>query len=251
MERRHFLSVLTTAIAVIALLGLSPGVIADTPQNMDKIEKTISKNLLRLSPELIVKSVRPLNAIPGLYEVHVRDSIFYTDAKGKHLISGHIIETDTHRDITQLRIEDINRVDWKTLPLKNAIVSGDAKGIPVAIFTDPDCPFCRQLEQELLKVKGVKFYTFLFPLESLHKHARAKAEAIWCAMDQHKALQDVMLHDKQAGDIKGTICKSPVSDNIALGKKLGITGTPTLIAGDGRKHAGGFAAEQLQQWASQ
>jgi len=241
---------LTFIISIFALLGTSVTATAGAPLKMDKIKQTISTNLLHLSPQLQVKSVRPFDAIPGLYEVQIRDTVFYTDAEGKHLISGHVIETSTRKDLTQLRIEDLNRVDWSALPLKDAIVSGDPKGTPVAVFTDPECPFCRQLEQELPKVKGIKIYTFLFPLESIHPHSRAKAEAIWCAKDQHKALQAIMLDNKQAGDIKSTICNSPVASNVKLGESLGITGTPTLIAKDGRKHAGGFSAQQLMDWAN-
>jgi len=248
MKSFTLLAVLT--MVCIAMLGVSATATAGEPLNMDKIEKTISKNLLMLSPKMQVKSVRPFDAIPGLYEVHVRDIIFYTDAEGSHLISGHIIETATRKDLTQARIEDLNRVDWSTLPLRNAVISGDRNGTPVAVFTDPDCPFCRDLEKELLKVKGIKFYTFLYPLGSIHKHARAKSEAIWCAKNQHKALQDVMLHDKQASDLKSSVCNSPIVDNIKLGESLGIKGTPTLIAKDGRKHSGGFSAEQLMGWAT-
>ena len=244
--------ILTAAVIMIAMLSAAQTTRAAAPLDMDKIKAVISKHFLRLSPQLVVKSVRPFDAIPGLYEVQVRDTVFYTDAEGNHLISGHIIDTATRKDLTQARLEDINRIDWKTLPLKNAIVSGDPKGVPVAVFTDPDCPFCRRLETELPKVKGVKVYTFLFPLESIHPHARAEAEAIWCAGSgskaRHKAMQDIMLHNKQAGDIKSTICDNPIAENIKLGESLGINGTPTLIAHDGRKHAGGFPSGQLEAW---
>jgi len=242
------------ALALFILSGaacVQAGNDASTAADEGMVEETIAKNMLRLSPQLVVKEVRPLEAIPGLYEVRVDNNLFYTDANGEHLISGHIFSTATRKDLTKARLEDINRIDWSILPLKNAIVSGDPKGVPVAVFTDPDCPYCRDLEKELPNVKGVKVYTFLYPLESIHKHARAKSEAIWCAKDQHKALQGVMLENKQAGDIKSTICQSPIAQNIALGEKLGINGTPTLIAGDGRKHSGTFSAEQLEAWAKQ
>ncbi len=240
-----------SSLFALSLIILSSPALAGAPMDNDKLKETIANNMLRLSPQLVVEDVRPLDAIPGLYEVRVGDTLFYTDASAEHMISGHIFSTSTGRDLTQARIEDLSRIDWKILPLKNAVVSGDPKGVPVAVFTDPDCPFCRQLEQELPKVKGVKIYTFLFPLESIHKQSRAKAEAIWCAKNQHKALQDIMLHNKQAGDIKSTVCASPIAENIALAEKLGINGTPTLIAGDGRKHAGGFTAEQFEAWVRQ
>jgi len=238
-----------SALFALSVLAFSTTVLAGAPMDNDKLKATISKNIQRLDPGIEVQAVHPIDAIPGIYEVRIGNGIVYTDATGEHLISGHIFSTSTRKDLTQARLEDINRIDWKMLPLKNAIVSGDPKGVPVAVFTDPDCPYCRTLEKELPKVKGVKVYTFLYPLESIHKHARAKAEAIWCARNQHKALQDIMLDNKQAGDIKSTICKSPIAENIALAESLGINGTPTLIAGDGRKRAGSFSAEQLEAWA--
>jgi len=242
------------AFALLALgstLFTTPA-LAGAPMNIDKVKATIAANLLKLSPQLVVKEVRPMDAIPGLYEVYIGDAIFYTDAGGEHMIAGgHIYETATRTDLTQARLEALNRIDFSTLPLKNAIVSGDPKGKPLAVFTDPDCPFCRHLEKEMPNVKGVKVYTFLMPLESLHKHARAKAEAIWCSKNRHKALQAVMLDNKQADDLKAKDCKNPIAENIALGESLGINGTPTLIAGDGRKHAGGMSAAQLEKWVAQ
>ena len=239
------------SLFALSLMMFSAPVLAGAPMDEGKVKETIAKNLLRMSPQLVVKDVRPLEAIPGLYEVQVDNNLFYTDTNGDHLISGHVFSTVTRKDLTQARLEDLNRIDWKILPLKNAIVSGDPKGVPVAVFTDPDCPFCRDLEKELVKVKGVKVYTFLYPLESIHKHARAKSEAIWCAKDQHKALLDVMLDNKQAGDIKSKACANPIGENITLGESLNINGTPTLIAGDGRKHAGSFSAEKLEKWVKQ
>ena len=211
--------------------------------------ETIRANVQRLSPRLRVDAVRPLTEIPGLYEVRAGNQIFYSDATGEHLISGHIFRTADHRDITAARLEDINRVDWKSLPLADAIVSGDPKGTPVAVFTDPECPFCKRLEQELRRVKGLKVYTFLFPLTQIHPRARAKAEAIWCAKDRHKAMLDIMLNGKSVQDVGARACATPIDRNLALGEKLGITGTPTLIAHDGRKHAGVMGAAELARWA--
>lgn len=263
-------------IFVLALLAFSTASLAGEAQVSNKIKQAITKNFLHMSPHLVVKSVRPLKAIPGLYEVQVGNTVFYSDASGKHMIAGHIYETTSKRDLTESRLEDINRIDWKMLPLKNAIVSGDPNGLPVAIFTDPDCPFCRDLEKQLLHVKGVKVYTFLFPLTAIHPHARADAEAIWCAKDRHKALLDIMLHGKDANDINGQSktqeqswlyrllygkkasdnktaqCETPIDETLALGEKIRVSGTPTLIARDGRVHAGGFGkkhgAKLLKLW---
>jgi len=237
------------SLLIFAMLIFSTGCQAGSHQDSDQVKQTIRANILRLSPNFRVDAIKPLDTIPGLYEIRSGDNIFYTDATGDYLISGHIYSTQHRKDLTAARLEDINRVDWNKLPLKDAVVSGNPKGTPVAIFTDPDCPFCRQLETELPKTKGLKVYTFLFPLAQLHPEARAKAEAIWCSKDQHKTLQDIMLNGTALNRIKSSICKTPIDNNLNLGTSLGIHATPTLIAHDGRKHAGGMSAEQLMEWA--
>ncbi len=220
------------------------------PHRLDaRMEQTIRTHVLRLSPRFKVDAIRPLNVIPGLYEIRSGRNIFYTDAMGNYLISGHIFNTKNHKDLTSARLEDINRVDWNSLPLKDAIVSGDPKGIPVAIFTDPECPYCRRLEHELSKVRGLKIYTFLFPLVQIHPMARAEAEAIWCSKDRNKTLQDIMLRGIPLKKIKSFKCKTPIDRNLKLAEGMNITGTPTLVARDGRKHAGTMSADQLMQWA--
>jgi len=236
------------SLLALAILTFSTGCQADSHQNDAGIEKTIRANVSRL-PHFKVDAVKPLDSIPGLYEIRSGSNVFYTDASGDHLISGHIFSTKDHKDLTAARLEDINRVDWNKLPLKDAIVSGDPHGTPVAIFTDPECPYCRRLEHELVKVKGIKVYTFLFPLAQIHPTAHAQAEAIWCARDQHKTLQDIMLKEIPLDKIKSSKCKTPINDNLKLAASLHITGTPTLIAHDGRKHAGLMRANKLMQWA--
>lgn len=45
-----------------------------------------------------------------------------------------------------------------------------------------------------------------------------------------------------------TECANPIERNVALGQKLNINGTPTLIAADGRVLPGAAPIEQLNQW---
>jgi thiol:disulfide interchange protein DsbC len=46
-------------------------------------------------------------------------------------------------------------------------------------------------------------------------------------------------------------CAHPADRNIALAEKLGINGTPTLIAADGRKLPGAAPATRIEAWLSQ
>ncbi|MBF0281928.1 MAG: DsbC family protein [Zetaproteobacteria bacterium] len=212
---------------------------------------SIKKNI----PELPITTTHP-TPIDGLFELPIKiqnqTQIFYTNSDGTILIAqGHMFDTQSKKDLTKDRLAILNPVlpvDWNTLPLDAAIVSGDPKGMEVAIFTDPDCPFCRRLEMELAKTKGVKVYTFLLPLTSLHPHAAEKSQTIWCSSNQHQALTEIMIEDKE---LTNKTCDNPLAKIAAIAQSLDIHGTPTLIAKDGRKTSGALPANDLEAWLKQ
>ena len=212
--------------------------------NVDsKIEQQIRKQLAQMPITAIHTA-----PIPGLYELQVGKQIIYSDRSGRYIMpNAHIIDMVTRKDLTDRRLQDLNRINWSELPLDKAIVSGDLhSNLKLAIFTDPECPYCKGLEKMLVNLKGVKVYTFLYPLDQLHPHARAKAEAVWCSKDQHTMLNKVMLE----GFIpEKASCKTPLKEIEKLAHKFNIYGTPALIAGDGRMMSGApQRLDMLKKW---
>jgi thiol:disulfide interchange protein DsbC len=115
----------------------------------------------------------------------------------------------------------------------------------IIVFTDPECPFCSKIHQEMKKVvaerKDIAFYIKMFPLP-IHKDAAEKARAIVCEKSL-KLLDDA--YEKKA--LPKPRCKtSVIDDNIKLAKKLGISGTPALILPDGRVISGYRDAKTLE-----
>lgn len=171
-------------------------------------------------------------------------NIAYTDESGRYMLFGHIFDMEKQRDLTADALDDLNKVDVAQLPIKNSIVRVNGNGQrKIWLFSDPDCPFCKRLEQELSKIKNVTIYTFLFPLESLHPEARAHATAIWCAKDKAKAWDEFMRQGKLP---ESKSCDTPIEENLALGESLGINGTPTLFFEDGSRASGAMPAEQIE-----
>ncbi len=78
------------------------------------------------------------------------------------------------------------------------------------------------------KRKDIAFYIILFPLP-MHKDAYGKAKAIMC--EKSLALLDDAFEKKQIPPAK---CETnAIDENIKLGQKLGVTGTPALLPPDG------------------
>lgn len=204
-----------------------------------EIRQSLQKNLTGMEVTSVSKT-----PYGGLYELVVDGQAAYVTDDGKYLILGNVIELQSKRNLTAARNAKLMEVKWSTLPLANAIKEVKGNGSrKLAIFSDADCPYCRKLEPELEKLSNVTIYTFLFPIEGLHPDAVPTSKKIWCEKDRLKAWKAYMLkgeEPKSKGD-----CANPVDENVALGAKLKISGTPTMILENGTRIPGYMPAEKL------
>lgn len=186
--------------------------------------------------------------VKGVFEVDVQgNQVVYVDQKVNYIFVGDLIDVKTGQSLTEERQGALSQVAWNALPLQNAIKEVRGNGSrKLAVFTDPDCPFCKQLEREsLASLDNVTIYTFLYPLTQLHPDALHKAKQIWCAPDRLKAWTAWM---RQGVTPSGKdSCANPIEQNLALGGKFNINGTPALIFANGRMVAGALSKEQLEQ----
>jgi len=211
-------------------------------------EAAIRKSFQEKMPEAKLDKVTKTD-YNGLYEVLIQGQIVYTDAKGTFFIDGNVIDFKTGANVTEARKAELTRIDFSSLPLDLAIKAVKGNGSrKMAVFSDPDCPFCKRLENELTKVTDVTIYYFLFPIDSLHPNARDKAKAIWCSPDRLKAWNDYMLNGVQP--TAATTCETPLAKIDSLGQKFRINGTPTIYFTNGHKVPGAVPAAQLDKMLS-
>ncbi len=209
---------------------------------------TAKANLARMYPNTSFASVTA-TPITGVYQVVMGKNIAFTDEEGKYFIFGHLFDMQRQQDLTATVKESLNAIDFSTLPLKNAlkIVKGNGgKGVrEFALFTDPDCPYCKRVEETLAGMTDYTVYVFLYPIESLHPDAVAKSVSVWCSKNQGQVWQDLMLLGKQT---VAKECKNPVAENVRLASKLGISGTPTMVHKTGKKLSGAVPRTTLENW---
>jgi len=207
--------------------------------------QVLTQNLKQRYPSTQFSNIKQ-SAVDGLYEVTMGRNIGYTDISGRYFFFGKLFDMQTQTDLTEQPMEAATKIDFKSLPLKNAIKieKGNGKRI-FAVFSDPDCPYCRQLESTLSRMTDFTMYVFLFPLDSLHPEASKRAESIWCNSNKAKAWQDYVL-DSIKPELK--TCANPIVENIKLGEKLGANGTPTLINSDGMLTSGALPRSELESW---
>jgi thiol:disulfide interchange protein DsbC len=208
-------------------------------------QEALAATLKRLYPATSFDAVRP-SPVKGLAEVVMGANVAYVDETGRYFVFGRLYDMRESRDLTAERLDRLTRIEFSALPLEAAIETVKGSGARrLAVFSDPDCPYCRTLERELATLDDVTIYTFLYPIEALHPAAARKAVAVWCASNRAAAWADLMLRGVEPPPAS---CVNPIRANLALGARLRIQGTPTLFAGDGRRSVGAQSGGELDAW---
>ena len=197
----------------------------------------------KLGANVKVRSVAA-SPVSGLYEVLVGNEIFYTDTSGKYLIQGEIIELASGKNITELRQADLNRIKWPDLTQANAIKNVRGNGSrQLAVFSDPNCGYCKRLEKSLQQLDNVTIYTYLIPI--LSPDSAQKSKQIWCSSDAYKSYTDWMINGIALSGKSD--CNTPLDKNMAFAKTYGITGTPTLFFTDGSRFPGAVQITDIEK----
>ena len=208
-------------------------------------EALIRKNLKERMPQIQPIDEIKRTPMAGLFELRVDSTeIYYTDATGSFILQGQLIDTKTQRNLTEERVQKITAIDFKTLPVKDAITivrgNGERK---IAVFEDPNCGYCKRFERDLAKADNVTVYLFLLPI--LGKDSLEKSKSIWCAKDPGKSWQDWMVRDQTPAS--ATCDTAALKRNTEFGQKMKITGTPTLIFTDGTRVPGAIELAQIEK----
>lgn len=209
------------------------------PVSSHALEKSDVEKMMKTP----VKSLEP-TPVPGVLEAVTDDNrVVYIDESGRYLFVGNLLDMVRRVNITQSRMDELTVVDFSSLPLEDAIVEGDGQ-VKLAVFDDPDCPYCRKLHRELKELENVQLYYFMINLP-MHPKAYDKAKKILCAEDKMKAL-DRAMNGESLDDLE--ICQTDVVDrNKELSERLGIKGTPHMILESGKAIRGYKTAKDIQK----
>ena len=185
----------------------------------------------------------------GLYEVYADGQILYTDEKLTAIIAGTLIDGQTMKNYSAERLQKLTAISFSELPLDLAVkqVRGDGKRI-LASFEDPNCGYCKKLAKEMSKLDNITIYTFLYPI--LSPDSLAKSNQIWCSPDKAKAWNDWMQDGKPIQG-KDDCDTTAVKKTVELGRKLAISGTPTLFFADGERVPGAVPIDQIEKKLSE
>jgi thiol:disulfide interchange protein DsbC len=207
----------------------------------DQVPADLLPRLRERFPGIRFDHVDP-SGFPALYEVYTDDSVVYTNASADWILMGPLVDARTQQNLSALRWDEHQRIDYAALPTQQAIrvVRGNGSR-EISVFADPMCPYCLELERTLDEVSDITVILYLLPLEEIHPGASLAAQRLWCSPDRAKAWLDWMRNNAEPA---ATDCAdNPVNANLALADKLRINSTPTLFLGNGVR-IGGAADKQ-------
>lgn len=248
----HFLRLATIAYLLLAVTGSALAFTADGcgAGSCASCHSLDQKEASKILGELVDKVNKVEFAeIPGMWLVEVEKGPnkvpVYIDFSKKYVFSGSVIRLADRGDLTQERHARMNRIDMARIPVDDALLLGSKSAkFKVVVFTDPECPFCKQLHEELKKVvqldPSIAFLIKLYPLQ-MHPNAYGKAKSIVCARSL------TLLEASFAGKpLPPPTCATEVVDQtLALAPTLGIQSTPTLVLPNGLVLPGYKPADEL------
>lgn len=208
-------------------------------------EAAIRKTLAQRFPQMPKADEITKTPIPGLYEVRIDKEVFYADETGAHIIQGNIIETRTRTDLTAARVDKLMAIPFASLPLADAVVIKQGTGARrIAVFADPNCGYCKRFEKDLMGLKDVTIYTFLYPI--LGPDSNVKSRQIWCSKESGEVWRDWMVNGKAPLVAMGACDDKALARNVELGRKHRVNGTPAIVFEDGTRAAGALPAAQVE-----
>ncbi len=220
------------------------------PSTVDR--KHVTEALERLSKatdhKLTLDSIN-LTPISGLLEVISEANILYISSDGKYLVSGDLIDLSKDKEdwnLTDLTARKIRAKLLAAFPAKDMIIYPSSKKQigSVTVFTDFDCGYCRKMQDDIDEYSdaGIEIRYMAFPRSGPGSPSYEKAVTVWCAKDRETAFTLAM-----AGkELPKNNCKdNPVYKEFDLGRKLGVSGTPTMFLANGVKIPGYIKAHEL------
>lgn len=198
------------------------------------------------------------------------DRVYYVTPDGQHFVNGAIWDLNNSPFLDTI----------EHLPTDGPSFGPANAKVTIVVFSDFECPYCRQLAKTLRDDIPQKFPNDVrviykdFPIDSIHPWARAAAEASHCIADQkipafwafhdwifeHQQevnqanLREKTLNFAKENGLDGTKTANcmdmhaeaqVVDQSLRAGQALQIEQTPTLFL-DGRTVGGAISWEQMQ-----
>jgi len=217
---------------------------ANAPSSAAPAEAQVRAAVKKINPRVDIDQIGPA-PIKGFQEVIVGGQALYVSDDGKYLIDGALYDIATKTNLAEASMAQLRSRLLKTIPVSDRIVFSPANPkYTVTVFTDVECGYCRKLHSQIADYnrQGIAVQYVAYPRMGLGSEDFRKMVAVWCAADPKKALTDA----KNDRPVPYRNCKNPVTMEYNLGQRVGLTGTPMILASDGTQLGGYIPPHELR-----
>jgi thiol:disulfide interchange protein DsbC len=250
--RRQTISVLSTTLAAVWLLGVAQAQTAATKPAVPAPAASPAKAdpravIVNKLGGIKLEDVR-MSPVSGVYEVTRDAEISYLSADGRYAILGDMIDVDSEDNISESRRRSIRARIIDAVPENEMLVySPKNPKYTITVFTDIDCGYCRRLHSQIAEYNrlGIRVRYLFFPRSGPDTPSWHKAEAVWCASNRN----DALTRAKNGEELKSPKCPAGIiKRDFDLGQRLSVDGTPAIILASGEMLPGYAPPSQLAKY---
>lgn len=220
----------------------------DDPNHQPDVALALQNNLNNSGLNAQVQSVI-LTDMPEMYWATLDGfSPFFVDKTGTYVIQGAVMKLGDGGPVdissammSKAAVSELQAVD------KSEMIVFPAKGetkASIYVFSDPTCHYCQLLHKEIdqTNAAGIEVRYLAWPRGD---SMVGLTERVWCSSDRQAALTDA----KKGKNITASSCDNPVRKHMALGQRLGVSGTPAVFAENGQQLGGYLPSAELAKQA--
>jgi len=227
-----------TVLLYITLILAAFNTVAD-----EQVEARLVKSLQQVFPDIDISRVNS-TPIDNLYEVMIGPDVVYMTGDGRFILKGDLIDMQERRNLSE-DLRSQSRADLlKKIPESEYIEFAPKNSKDtIYVFTDVDCSYCRKLHKDVpeLNENDITVRYLAYPRSGVGSSTYQKMINVWCAEDRPQALTDA----KNGRTAEANDCKNPVAHQHALGREMGVRGTPAIFLESGRAVPGYMPPDEL------
>lgn len=228
------------SLLAVVTLALPAAATADDAE-LEQVRKTVGEMFGMIGPDDVKAS-----PVPGWYTIQKGSIVAYISGDGRYLLQGDLIDLDEQVNLTEVARNDSRRALMASVTDDDTIIfSPEEAKYTVTVFTDIECTYCRRLHAQIdeYMANGIRVRYMLYPRNGPASRAWTTSEDVWCSADRGNALTMAKL-DR---DFPSSTCDTPVvSQHYAIGREVGLSGTPAIVLEDGTLIGGYLPPDQLR-----
>lgn len=242
------MSVLRRMTLLTLPLLLAAHSVSATEVTFDKAQ--IEQRFAKLG--LKVNNVVPAE-VEGLVEVQTSDGTLFATPSGDYFLAGTLYKLDAdgqYEDVLAKRQAPLNAAKIEAFKDSMIEFKADDEKYVVTVFTDITCGYCVRLHSQMKGYNelGITVRYMAYPRQGATGSVADQMAAIWGSEDPQSAMHNGKVNREfpEKGDDFAKY-QQIIKQHFALGRELGISGTPAIFLPNGEMVGGYLPPAQLLQ----